>query len=278
MGRLWSILFLFVPLLGVATFVLAMWDVPPLAGHWLPENVNEFGRVNDHLFLLILYLSGVVFVGTGIALFWYLWRYDGRRNADPVKFVHGSQKLELFWSLIPGVILLFLSIYQMNAWADQRMRRPVTDVGPDGQAGTLDDVLQPPLAEVTGFQFGWRVRYPGADATLGTPDDLVLVNDLHVPVDEPVTLRITSDDVIHSFNLPNLRIKQDVVPGMKQFVWFKAFRTGEFDIVCTELCGWGHYKMKGRLTIQSREDYDAWLEQQTAQQNQAEFSAVGDES
>ena len=88
----------------------------------------------------------------------------------------------------------------------------------------------------------------------------ILVNDLHVPVDEDILVQLKSMDVLHSFFLPNLRIKQDAVPGMKIPVWFKATETGEYDLVCAELCGWGHYKMKGRITIESREDFDAWLE------------------
>ena len=109
------------------------------------------------------------------------------------------------------------------------------------------------MVEVTGRQFEWRVRYAGTDRTLGTPDDLYTVNDLHVPLDEKTVVAIKSEDVLHDFFLPNLRVKQDVVPGMKQYVWFKPLKQGTYDIVCAELCGWGHYKMKGRLTIESRE-------------------------
>ena len=84
--------------------------------------------------------------------------------------------------------------------------------------------------------------------------------------------------MLHSFFLPNLRVKQDVVPGMKQFVWFRPVKTGQFDIVCAELCGWGHYKMKGRLTVESRDDFDRWLEQTRTEQNLATFTAdAGDE-
>ena len=119
---------------------------------------------------------------------------------------------------------------------------------------------------MTGRQFEWRLRYPGNDGQLGTPDDVHLVNDLHVPIDEEIVIAIKSDDVLHSFFLPNLRLKQDVVPGMKQFVWFTAQREGTFDIVCAELCGWGHYKMKGRLTVESREDFDRWMAEKYEQQ------------
>ncbi len=97
------------------------------------------------------------------------------------------------------------------------------------------------------------------------------VNELHVPVHEPVVLRMQSEDVLHSFFLPNLRIKQDVVPGMKQHIWFEAVKDGEYDIVCAELCGWGHYKMKGRITIESRGDYEDYIAELTRQQNKSDF-------
>ena len=110
------------------------------------------------------------------------------------------------------------------------------------------------------------MRYPGKDGKLGTPDDIYHVNDLHVPVGEEILVSLKSQDVLHDFFLPNLRIKQDAVPGMAIPVWFKATEKGIFDLVCAELCGWGHYKMKGRLTVELRMDYDQWLENMFADQ------------
>jgi cytochrome c oxidase subunit 2 len=236
----------------------------------LPSNINDHGHVIDSLFEFILYLTGVIFIATSGALFLFMWRYDADRNREPVKFTHGSHSLEILWSILPAATLLFIAIYQMNAWADAKLRRPA-QAGPDGVAGTADDVLQLPLLEVTGRQFEWRLRYAGADGLIGTPDDVHLVNDLHIPVNEEVVIAIKSEDVLHSFFLPNLRVKQDVVPGMKQFVWFRANRTGVYDVVCAELCGWGHYKMRGRLTIQPRAEFDRWLAEQFAEQERAEF-------
>ena len=86
-------------------------------------------------------------------------------------------------------------------------------------------------------------------------------------------MTIKSDDVLHSFFLPNLRVKQDVIPGMKQHVWFKAKKIGTYDIVCAELCGWGHYKMKGRLTVESRESFDRWIQQKYQAQETSQFTA-----
>jgi cytochrome c oxidase subunit 2 len=260
-GRFWSFLFLLVPVLGVGTFVWAMAGWWPMQGHWLPENINTHGGVIDSLFLFILVLTGVIFVATSMALFLFMWQYDAAKNIQPVTFTHGSHTLEVVWSILPAATLVFIAIYQMDAWADAKMRRPTL---PNGQ-------LKPPLAEITGRQFEWRIRYAGEDGVVGTPDDIQLVNDLHLPVNEEIVLQIKSADVLHSFFLPNLRVKQDVVPGMRQFVWFQPNKTGVYDIVCAELCGWGHYKMRGRITVEPREKFNTWLADRYAEQNQAEY-------
>jgi len=235
----------------------------PLYDHWLPEDVSTDGPTIDGLFNFILFLTGVIFIGTSLALFWFLWKYDAAKNAEPVKFTHGSHSLEIIWSILPAVTLLFIAIYQMNAWAHAKMDRP-----------TMADGVTPlpPVAAVTGRQFEWRIRYPGNDGQLYTGDDLFDVNELHVPMDEPVVLRIESEDVLHSFFLPNMRIKQDVVPGMRQHVWFEAIKEGQYDIVCAELCGWGHYKMKGRIHVEPRGDYEQYLVNLTREQNRAEYN------
>lgn len=246
MGRFWGFLFLLVPLLGVGIFVWA-----PYNNHWLPKDVSSHGYEIDHLFNFILGLTGVVFIITEVILFWFIWRYDAARNKAPAKFTHGSHNLEIVWTILPAATLLFIAIYQMNAWADIKMNKPE----------------MPYTVEVTARQFEWRIKYPGADGELGTADDIFVVNDMHVPLDEMVMVRLEAADVLHDFFLPHLRIKQDAVPGMAIPVWFRAKETGVFDIVCAELCGWGHYKMKGRLTVEPRSDYEAWLAKLTIEQN-----------
>ena len=244
-GIFWSLLFLAVPVLGVATFAAApAWRV------WLPKDVSEHGASIDALFYFILVLTGVVFIATEGLLFWFLWKYDAAKATGPATYIHGSHTLEVVWTIIPAATLLFLAIYQMNAWADVKMRRP----------------RMAPTVEVVARQFEWRLRYPGRDGTLGTRDDIFLVNDLHLPIDEDVLVQLKSMDVLHSFFLPHVRIKQDAVPGMKIPVWFKAKEAGQFDIVCAELCGWGHYKMKGRVTFEPRADFDRWLAEVEARQ------------
>ncbi len=259
MGKFWSVVFLMVPVLGVLSFVVA-----PFYKHWLPHDISQHGHTIDHLFYFILWLTGAVFVATEVALFWFLWRYDSQGQAKPVKYTHGSHSLEIVWTIIPAAVLLFIAIYQMNAWADSKIRNPAA--GPDGVYGTADDML--PTLEVTGRQFEWRLRYPGlkAQGRLGDRDDIFVTNDLHLPVNEEILIDLKSADVLHSFFLPNMRVKQDAVPGMKIPVWFRATETGVYDLVCAELCGWGHYKMKGRLTIESRPDFDRWLEERFREQ------------
>lgn len=266
MGKLWSLLFLAVPVLGTGIFVAAANDWWPIRGHWFPELVVQDQTV-DHLFYFILYLTGAVFIATGLVLFWFLWRYDAETNQDEAIYSHGSHVLEVVWSIVPAVVLLFIAIYQMDAWAGAKMRRPTL----------ADGTPRPALARVTGRQFEWRIQYPGADGVLDTADDIHLVNELHVPIDEDVVLEIDTIDVLHSFFLPHFRVKQDVVPGMKQYVWFHAIQGGSYDIVCAELCGWGHYKMKGEVTVESREQFDRWIADSYAEQERSQFSLPEDQ-
>jgi cytochrome c oxidase subunit 2 len=118
-NRFWALVFLTVPIFGVATFVVA-----PYYHHWFPRDVSEHGRVIDQLFMFILWLTGAVFIATEVALFYFMWKYNASDNREPVKFSHGSHTLEVVWTILPTVTLLFIAIYQMNAWADAKMRKP----------------------------------------------------------------------------------------------------------------------------------------------------------
>jgi len=103
--------------------------------------------------------------------------------------------------------------------------------------------------------------YPGPDGQFNTEDDLQLENDLHIPVGKVVRVILKSKDVIHSFFLPHLRLKQDCVPGREIVAWFEATKPGRYEIPCAELCGFGHSGMKGFLTVHSAEDYEAWVQE-----------------
>ncbi len=252
MARFWSLLFALVPILTVAMFIAG-----PMHDVWLPRDVSARGAAVDHLFYMILWITGAVFVGTEGALFWFMWRYEQRSAGGEARFIHGSHALEVIWTIIPAGVLLFMAFYQMSAWAAAKMDQPNIA----------------PTVEVSARQFEWRLRYPGRDGKLGTQDDLFLVNDLHLPAQEEALVELKSMDVLHSFFLPNLRVKQDAVPGMTIPVWFEPTQPGEYDLICAELCGWGHYKMKGRLTIEPRADFDRWLERKYAEQEAVRDSA-----
>lgn len=260
MGRYWSLFFGLHALAGLALCVAA-----PSLGWWFPvspqspagEPLSAVGQQIDNLFFLILAIVGVIYVGTHVVLSVALWKYPATPGRK-AWYSHGNHKVELAWCIIPGIILLYISFVQIDVWAKFRMKGTVAK-----------DVLEAPVAEVTARQFEWRIRYPAPGKTLQNrpqPDDLYTVNDLHVPTGRMVAIRLVSDDVLHSFFVPHLRIKQDAVPGMAIPVWFEALKAGQYELVCAELCGWGHYKMRGQVTVQSPAEYDAYLKTLSAAQ------------
>lgn len=251
MQRFWSLLFLLVPVGCVGVFAVAPW-----MGWWLPDVLSTYGPEIDHLFNVILVITGVTFVATELVLAWCLFRY-GNRN-QKAKYQHGQHTLEVVWTLVPAGILIFIALYQLRAWTEIKYHSHFPNQG------------MTPLARVTARQFEWRVRYPGADGQFDTLDDLEVVNELHCPVDEPVVIQLRSMDVLHSFFVPVFRIKQDAVPGMNIPVWFQATKAGQYDLACAELCGWGHYQMRGQVTVHaSRAEFESWLAETARQQNYA---------
>ena len=118
--------------------------------------------------------------------------------------------------------------------------------------------------EIDAHQWAWVARYAGPDGKFNTPDDIVTLNDVVVPEGAPIIFQLVSTDVIHDFNIPNMRTKIDVVPGMVNRLWFQAKETGEFDIACAQHCGVNHYKMKGKLTVLPRADFDRWAAEASA--------------
>ena len=294
MKRFWCIFFMFWPLLAL----YICW-VAPENGWWFPGTANEFtayqgpdggmamsplGERIDDLFYMILLVTTLVFIGTQIALGYVLW--TGARRTDPGNttkawFTHGSHNLEVIWSVVPALVLLYIALYQMDVWRDFRVRNAFPN---EEMANVLDDLGveadaqgQPmnALAEVTARQFEWRIRYPGFDADGNLlplqpdpqPTDLYAVNDLHLPSGVPVMINLKSADVQHSFFLPDLRVKQDAVPGLVIPVWFQASKSDTYSLLCAELCGWGHYKMKARFVAEPADDFLVWLRELHEQQN-----------
>ncbi|MBK7874366.1 MAG: cytochrome c oxidase subunit II [Planctomycetes bacterium] len=211
-------------------------------GWWFPRNVSAFGERIDHLFELITWIAGAVLVIVFLLLALVVWR--GAR-AGRAERAHGDTRLEVAWTVLPAGVLVFLAYDQLDEWRELKY------------AGSRPNV--PVTARVVASQFDWHFVYPGRDGRFDTLDDLETAYELSVPEDEPVVLELVSRDVIHSFFVPALRVKQDVVPGMRPVIWFEARESGAYEIVCAELCGWGHYKMAGELAVLPRARFDARL-------------------
>lgn len=219
--------------------------------HWwmpLPEDVSTFGPRIDSLFFTILWITGIVFVLVEVLLVYYIVKYRAREGR-PAIFTHGNKRLEIIWTTATFAIVFFLGLASQPLWyaVKEPSRFP---------RGGLQ-------LNVTAKQFEWHVTYPGLDGRLATADDFEKRNELDIPVGIPVHVTLRAEDVIHSFFLPQFRLKQDAVPGMEIPAWFQATKTGEFVLGCAELCGLGHYRMRGRVIVHSQEDFQRWVQQQT---------------
>ena len=217
---------------------------------WFPEAVSSYGVQVDRLFYLVLWITGAIFFLVEGALLWFLIRYR-RREGRPASYIHGHAGAEIVWTVVPAIIVIWLAFTSQRLWAYIQ--------GPP-----------PPHQLEIGIkaeQFAWNVQYPGPDGRLGTADDITTINQLHLPVGQVVLVDISSKDVIHSFFLPQFRFKRDAVPGLTSRMWLQATKTGQYEIVCAELCGLGHYRMRGFVTIESPEAFQTWLQHTAAEQS-----------
>ena len=277
---------------------------------WLPENVFEETGPIDTMFNFILYLTGAVLIAVLVCMVAFMIRYRHRPGRRAV-YTHGNHGLEAVWTLIPTIIMALIAAFSQKMWAE--MKHPdhmpsapeAVEVhvlgkqfeghfhypGKDGIFGKVHPLWQRDgdSAENFGLRRGdpldfldeEKVEEIAADPKrrhLLDPDpaaeDDICVPRLFLPVDRKVHIELTSRDVLHSFFLPNFRIKQDAVPGLTGHVWLRASKTSAavvgqfgpdrpkpFDIVCAELCGQGHFKMRGQLFVVSRHDFETWLEE-----------------
>ena len=264
MRYLFSLLLAAVLVFGVWTFVgYDNWLLGPSPESyhwwWAPE-ISTYGQRIDFLFRLIAMMELVMFVLTMTLLVAFVFKYSAPRK-DKAVFSHGSHKLEMTWTAIPAGLLVVIAFSQMGTWADIKMGGHTKD--------------KPVFAEIYASQFDWRFRYPGPDKRFGTADDFDTAYELVVRADEDLVFNLRSHDVLHSFFVPMLRLKQDAVPGMTIPIWFNvdseewqtAFEGQEdktFDIICAELCGWGHYKMSGRIRVLDDESFAKWEAEQVA--------------
>ncbi|MGH7546931.1 MAG: cytochrome c oxidase subunit II [Gemmatimonadales bacterium] len=213
---------------------------------WLPPATSTFAGDIDFMFTLILVITGIALVIVETGLIWFVIRYRGRPGRRAF-YTHGSTKAEVVWSAIPAVTMVILGIMSNGVWNKIKGRESVP-------AGAY------PIG-VHAKQFEWQITYPGPDGQLGTADDFTVRNQLHVPVERPIVTHLSAEDVIHSFFIPEFRLKQDAVPGMDIRVWFEATKADSLELGCAELCGMGHYRMRARVWVWPAEKYDACAKQ-----------------
>jgi cytochrome c oxidase subunit II len=208
---------------------------------WLPENVSTYGRDIDWLFHLIYYITGVTFILVFVTMLVFLVMYRDRPGRK-ARYTHGNTTLEIVWTVVPALILVILTLLSVPAWSKIKMTMPETDF----------------VVQVTAKQFNWQVTYPGADGKFGTGDDKMLLDEMHVPVNKVIRVILKSQDVIHSFFVPQFRIKQDAVPGREIRAWFDATKPGKYEWPCAELCGFGHSGMRGWIYVHTPDEYGKW--------------------
>lgn len=232
---------------------------------WLPPVASVHGVEVDRLFYSTLVITGAVFVLVHVIMAVFVWRF-GAHGEGRALYWPDHRPLELTYTIIPAIALAVMVSMGAVVWA--RMHS-----APPQDALTVD---------VRGEQFAWLARYPGPDRVLGRIDpkriggdnplgldpadsraaDDITSRDIHLVANRPVRVRIRARDVVHSFFLAEFRVKQDAVPGMTVEIWFTPTREGEYELACAELCGVGHYIMRGKVKVESQQAFDAWLAQQ----------------
>jgi cytochrome c oxidase subunit 2 len=236
------------------------------------------GENIDTMFKITVTVTGIVFVITQILLFWFSYKYQESDNRKAYYFAH-STKLELIWTTIPAITLCILVAFGLRIWFKI----------------TGDPPANATVVEVTGHQFGWEFRYPGSDKILGKKnyklttgtnplgvdfndpaslDDIHVAGTMHIPVNRPVKLVINAQDVIHDVGLPHFRMKMDAVPGIPTTEWFTPkYTTAQmkerthnpdftYEISCDQMCGKGHFSMRGVIIVETEAEYNLWLAQQ----------------
>ena len=240
--------------------------------NWMPPDYSAHGAELDRLNANVHWLMLILFVGWGLVFLFMLMRF--RRGKNPKAVYHGTKShlstYAEFGILVVEVVLLV--VFSIPLWA-----RWTSPPGPD----------QNPLeVRIVAEQFAWNVHYPGPDNIFGksdvslvsssnplgldvndphAKDDIATLNQLYMQVNRPVIVRISSKDVIHSFALPYMRVKQDAVPGMEVPVHFTPIKTSgteTWEIACAQLCGLGHYRMKGQYQVHTKAEFETWMREQ----------------
>ncbi len=235
----------------------------------MPIQASVHAAEIDQMTSLVHWLMLVLFIGWGLYFVFVVFRF--RSGANPkASYVGAKGKISKGTEVAVAIVeVLLLVFYAIPAWAKRVKAFPSES--------------EAVVVRVVGEQFAWNVQYPGPDGKFGrtdiklvgsdnplgldrsdpaAKDDITTINQLNLPVDRPVLVHLSSKDVIHSFGLIEMRVKQDAVPGMQMPVWFIPNRVGSYEISCSQLCGLGHFRMRGFVTVQSDADYRKWLDDQ----------------
>lgn len=253
------------------------------------EPASAHGPEYDSMFMITLIITGIVFVITQAALFWYAYKYKHSAKRKAL-YYPDNHKIELIWTVVPAIVLTILVVRGLKTWSD------IT--------GNNDPKAR--VIEVYGYQFAWNARYAGEDNQLGKHDfrqigvinalgvdtndskafDDVVTNELHLAVNEPVMLKFRAKDVIHSAYLPHFRTQMNVVPGLPtQFGFTPTLTTAEmrtklnnpnFDyiLLCNKICGSAHYRMKMKVVVHTPAEFKDWLNGQPKLVNKPSASAT----
>jgi cytochrome c oxidase subunit 2 len=259
---------------AVVLVLVAVLSAYPIIGNYfpLPEDISTHGHLIDSQLHDTMLEAGVAFIGAQLVLAYFLFAFTGRKSDAPLKNFPGGAKLMVIAAfLLVGTEVLALGAFGQKAWATVYFTAPKADA------------LQ---IQSQAEQFAFYFRYPGPDGKFGAihPDkidegnqnyfgldpandvdarDDIVSGELVVPVNREVNLMLHAKDFGHSFYVRELRIQQDFVPGLDLAVHFTATKVGKYEIVCTQLCGLGHYNMKAYLNVKSQDDYDKWLKEQS---------------
>ena len=257
MGRVLAVIIWIITLLSVLLFFNKKW--------WLPEAISNHAPALDRQFLITIVVVGISFTAAQIALGYAVWKFrDTGKAGDRSVYSHGSNRLEVLWTVITAVIFIALGVMGQSVWASLRLN--------DAPPGSY-------TVEVVAQQFQWNFHYAGADGKFGRTDpsliddgalnfigldaedaasrDDAVTAALAIPVNRPVELRLRARDVIHNFWVPQLRFKQDLVPGMEIKVHFTANKVGKYELACAELCGQLHFKMKSYMLVLPEDELTA---------------------
>lgn len=198
----------------------------------LPEQMSTFAHHADSLFLFITVLCLIFFVGITLTMVAFVLKYRKRSDADVTPVIKGNHTLEIVWSVIPGILFIIIFAWGFIGWSQLNVVPP--------------DAIN---VRVTGIKWSWSFTYPEGFTS----------GELVVPANRPVKLTMSSKDVIHSFFVPEFRIKRDVLPGRYTVLWFETFGPGEHWVLCTEYCGTSHSKMMAKVRVLPQGEYNEWV-------------------